>query len=216
MSMRELLRELPVLDGPLPTFDTSQAATEPMPLFGGWLRDAVAAGVAEPHAMNLATVDADGMPDTRVLILKDADDDGFQFAGEVDSAKGRQLATRPVAALGFHWREQARQVRVRGEVTMADAQLCARDFLARPVGSRAASLIGRQSTVLDDPADLDRQLRAAHQQLADDPQTVAAGHTVYLLRPAEVEFWQGDGQRRHIRLRYRRAAHGWARDLLWP
>ncbi|MCO1599364.1 pyridoxal 5'-phosphate synthase [Micromonospora sp. RHAY321] len=216
MSIRDLLRGLPVFARPLPRFAPDDAPDRPDDLFVSWLDEAIAAGVVEPHAMTLSTVDADGRPDTRVLLLKDLDDRGWQFATDADSAKGRQVAGQPAAALGFYWREQARQVRVRGSVTPLDSQTSAGDFLDRPVGSRVASLASRQSEVLDDPADLGHALAAAEEAVRDDPQVLCASHTVYAVTPVTVEFWQGDAERRHVRLRYRRVDDAWVKEMLWP
>ena len=216
MTVRDLLRGLPVFDRPLPAFDTESAPEEPSALFLSWLDEAIEAGVSEPHAMTLATVDAEGRPDARVLILKDVDADGWQFATATTSAKGSQLAARPHAALSFLWREQGRQVRVRGAVATADPSVSAADFLAKPDGSRIAGLVGRQSAVLEDPGKLAIEIEAASQRLADDPFAVAEDHAVYVLTPAEVEFWQGDRQRQHVRLRYSRSATGWVTERLWP
>ena len=216
MTVRDFLRGLPVFDRPLPAFDTESVPGEPSALFLSWLHEAIDAGVSEPHAMTLATVDAGGRPDARVLILKDVDADGWQFATATTSAKGSQLAARPHAALSFHWREQGRQVRVRGAVATADPSVSAADFLAKPDGSRIAGLVGRQSAVLEDPGKLAIEIEAASQRLADDPFAVAEDHAVYVLTPAEVEFWQGDRQRQHVRLRYSRSATGWVTERLWP
>ncbi|MET7803682.1 pyridoxine/pyridoxamine 5'-phosphate oxidase [Micromonospora chersina] len=216
MTTRDLLRGLPVLAHDMPSFDPTDVPAEPTALFADWLAGAVAAGVDEPHAMTVATVDADGAPDVRVLILKDLDAEGWHFATTATSAKGRQIAGDPRVALGFHWREQGRQVRVRGTARPADPAVSRRDFLARPEGSRIATLAGRQSAVLADPAELDRELAEVRARLAADPGLVAEGHTVYSVTPASVEFWQADRERRHVRLRYRRDADGWSRELLWP
>jgi pyridoxamine 5'-phosphate oxidase len=216
VTVRDLLRGLPVFDRPLPAFDTEAAPEEPSALFLSWLHEAIEAGVSEPHAMTLGTVDAEGRPDARVLILKDVDADGWQFATATTSAKGSQLAARPHAALGFHWREQGRQVRVRGAVATADPSISAADFLAKPDGSRIAGLVGRQSAVLEDPDKLALEIEAASHRLADDPFAVAEDHAVYVLTPAEVEFWQGDRQRQHVRLRYSRSPNGWITERLWP
>jgi pyridoxamine 5'-phosphate oxidase len=216
MSIRDLLRNLPVFASPLPSFSTEMTPDEPNSLFEIWLDDAIAAGVSEPHAMTLSTVDADGRPDARVVILKDLDEQGWSFATSATSAKGRQLAAHPLVALSFHWRERARQVRVRGTVTALDAATAAQDFLARPEGSRVATLVGRQSSVLADPVELRLALDAARQRIADDPLTVATDHTVYRVRPTAVEFWQGEAERRHVRLRYLHRNGAWAKDLLWP
>ena len=216
MTVRDFLRGLPVFDRPLPAFDTESVPGEPSTLFLSWLHEAIDAGVSEPHAMTLATVDAGGRPDARVLILKDVDADGWQFATAASSAKGTQLAASAHAALSFYWREQGRQVRVRGAVAAAGPSVSAADFLAKPDGSRIAGLVGRQSSVLEDSRKLALEIEAATQRLADDPGAIAQDHAVYVLTPAEVEFWQADHQRQHVRLRYRRSANGWTTERLWP
>jgi pyridoxamine 5'-phosphate oxidase len=101
-------------------------------------------------------------------------------------------------------------------VAAADPSVSAADFLAKPDGSRIAGLVGRQSAVLEDPRKLALETEAASQRLAGDPFAVAEDHAVYVLTPAAVEFWQGDRQRQHIRLRYRRSANGWITERLWP
>jgi pyridoxamine 5'-phosphate oxidase len=216
VTVRDLLRALPVFDRPLPAFDTESVPGTPSALFLSWLHAAIDAGVSEPHAMTLSTVDAEGRPDARVLILKDVDAESWEFATATTSAKGTQLAAVRQAALSFHWREQARQVRVRGAVATADPRVSAADFLAKPDGSRIAGLVGRQSAVLEDPRKLALEIEAAGQRLAQDPFAVAEDHAVYVLTPAEVEFWQGDRQRKHVRLRYRRSVNDWITERLWP
>lgn len=216
MTIRDLLRTLPVFDRPLPGFDPERVPDEPVSLFVSWLGEAADAKVVEPHVMTLSTVDAQGRPDARVVILRNVSDEGWQFTASAAGVKGAQLAANPQAALSFYWREQGRQVRVRGQVSAAEPSVSAADFLAQSEGSRIADLVGRQSTVLRDSAKLARAMEAARQRLADDPQLVEPDHTVYLLTPAEVEFWQGDHQRRHIRLRYRRSGPGWVTERLWP
>jgi pyridoxamine 5'-phosphate oxidase len=205
-----------VFDRELPGFDPGRAPDRPEALFVTWLAEAVEAGVAEPHAMTLSTVDADGAPDSRVLLLKDVDADGWQLAGSAASAKGVQLAATPKAALAFYWREQARQVRVRGDVEIAPRAVAEQDFRERSPSGRAASLIGEQSAVLASPHQLDERMAAARAQVEAAPDATPDHHTVYRVRPFAVEFWQGDHDRLHVRLRYRREGDGWARELLWP
>ncbi|MEV0718872.1 pyridoxal 5'-phosphate synthase [Asanoa sp. NPDC050611] len=216
MSVRDLLRGLPVFAQPLQSFAPDDTPATPDELFLSWLAEAIDAEVVEPHVMTLSTVDADGMPDSRVLLLKDVDPRGWHFATNAGSAKGRQVTDRRVAALSFYWREVARQVRVRGTVAALEPETSAADFRARPVASRVSSLASRQSEVLADPADLERALARAEAAVAADPDTPSPDHTVYAVTPTAVEFWQGDAQRRHVRLRYRRVADTWHKELLWP
>ncbi|GIF02606.1 pyridoxine/pyridoxamine 5'-phosphate oxidase [Actinoplanes siamensis] len=157
-STRDRLRALPVFAGELPTFDPSTAPPRPDQLFLRWLTEAVDAGVREPHAMTLSTLGPDGIPSARVLILKNVDEHGWQFAVHAASPKGRDLSRHPVAALTFYWPLRGRQVRVRGHVHPAPPELSAADFLARPPASRAEASLGRQSQPLLDPAHLDEEI----------------------------------------------------------
>ena len=214
--LRGLLRGLPSLAGPLPEFDVRAVPDEPEVLFEEWLRSAVAAGVPEPHAMTLSTVGTDGTPSARVLILKDIDGRGWQFASGAGSEKGRELDARPAAALTFYWPVLGRQVRVRGVVSRLGAEESAADFRARSAGSRVVGVIGRQSEVLRDPQDLDDGIARAAARVEREPDLVPDGWMVYAVAPTSVEFWQGDRGRRHVRLRYVRSADRWRQELLWP
>lgn len=201
----------------LPQFDPETAPDAPLPLFRAWLRAAAAAGQTEPHTMMLATTDAEGHPDVRTLMLHDADEHGWHFASHATSTKGRQLAERPYAALGFYWPAQARQVRVRGPVVEAPAAAGQADLQARSTGALAAALTGQMSEVLGSRAELVQASAEAWERAQADPDIPVPSWTLYVLAPTEVEFFQGDARRRHIRLRYRRTGGGgWLRELLWP
>ncbi|MFF3020333.1 pyridoxal 5'-phosphate synthase [Streptomyces sp. NPDC057939] len=214
----ETLHSLRVWDTPLPRFDAEAAPDEPLPLFRDWFVGAARAGQSEPHTMSLATVDAEGRPDVRTLMLHEADGRGWHFASHATSAKGVQLAARPEAALGFYWPLVGRQVRVRGSVTACGPEESRADLAVRSRGALAAALTGRQSEVLESTAELARVSAEAWERAGTDPDAPAPTWTRYVLAPAEVEFFQGDAARRHTRLRYRRAADGtgWVRELLWP
>jgi pyridoxamine 5'-phosphate oxidase len=218
VSFRDLLRRLPAFDTDLlPDFEPGLAPADPVTLFTEWFAAAIAAGVPEPHAMSLATADADGRPSSRVLVCKDVEPGGrWFFASSSTSPKGRQLAARPRAALGFYWPQQGRQIRIRGEVTAASAERSAADFLARTPGSRAEALAGRQSEVLADPADQKAAIADAQERIAADADVVAPDWTLYGLLADEIEFWQFDQDRQHIRLRYRRENGDWLQERLWP
>lgn len=213
---RSYLRALPVLAGLSPEFDADAVPGDPVPLFAAWLQQAVKAGVPEPHAMTLSTVDAQGMPRARVLILKAADERGWHFAVSSVSQKGRDLAANPAAALTFYWPALVRQVRIVGAVVGDGVQASADDFRARSLGSRAMALTLRQSQPLCDDAELDAEIDKAHRKLDDDPGLVPDEWVSYAVWPSEVEFWQGSPDRRHRRLSYQRAGDGWERTLLWP
>ncbi|MEU5754436.1 pyridoxal 5'-phosphate synthase [Streptomyces sp. NPDC047853] len=218
--LHESLRSLRVWDAAvteLPPFDPHTAPGAPLPLFARWFADAVAAGQTEPHTVSLATADADGLPDARVVMLHGADADGWSFATHADSRKGRHLAARPYAALVFYWPVLGRQVRLRGPVAVAPAGEAQADLHARSTGALAAALTGRQSEDLDSADELARASRAAWDRAGREPDAPVPSWTLYRLHPDEVEFFQGDARRRHVRLAYRRTEDGsWTKGLLWP
>jgi pyridoxamine 5'-phosphate oxidase len=200
----------------LPPFDPTTAPDAPLPLFAEWFAAAVAAGQAEPHTVSLATSDESGLPDVRIVMLHGADETGWSFASHAGSRKGRHLSGRPYAALCFYWPVLGRQVRVRGPVSAAPSEEAQGDLHARSTGALAAALTGRQSEILSSVEELTRASEAAWERARSEPETPVASWTLYRLRPDEVEFFQGDAARRHVRLRYRSAEEGWTRELLWP
>ncbi|NEB75267.1 pyridoxal 5'-phosphate synthase [Streptomyces sp. SID14478] len=211
-----LLKSLRVWDTELPDFDPAATPGAPLPLFTRWFGQAVAAGQSEPHTPSLATTDADGHADVRTVMLHGADDRALHFASHAGSAKGRQLAARPYAALGFYWPVQGRQVRLRGPVRTAPAEVAHADLHARSTGALASALVGHQSELLSSYEELARASEAAWERAQHEPDAPVASWTVYELEPDEVEFFQGDARRRHVRLKYVRQDGGWAKQLLWP
>jgi pyridoxamine 5'-phosphate oxidase len=216
-NLRDRLRAIPSLVGEPLGFDPISVPAAPQALFLEWLRAAEYAGIAEPHAMTVSTVDTDGIPDARMLVLKDLTYSGaWCFAGKRDSAKGSQLAAHPVAALTFYWREQVRSVRVRGTITEGSADDSIRDFRARNTDARAVALSGRQSTPVASQDGLTREIEVGRRRLVGTPDLVPEEWTVWKLDPIEVEFWEGSSTRAHTRLRYQRATGGWRTSLLYP
>ncbi|CAK7218579.1 hypothetical protein SEUCBS140593_003594 [Sporothrix eucalyptigena] len=233
VQVRTLLRGLPSLKGPYEPVDWAAFPATPQVAFVNWLRDAIAATEAnarpyEPHAMTVSTVDAEGFPDARVLILKNVDARGWHFAAKADSPKGRQLQANPACALTFYWSPLGRQVRIRGKARLLPAEERAADFLARPIASRVSALASPQSEVMssDETAakeELVRRTREAQALFDEDPDYVSPGWYLYVLNPTEVEFWQGAEDRQHGRLRYVRIENEsgpvpptWKKESLWP
>ncbi|MFF4472862.1 pyridoxal 5'-phosphate synthase [Streptomyces sp. NPDC001599] len=218
--LHELLRSLRVWDPAvteLPSLDPADAPGDPLELFARWFAEVVAAGEREPHTVSLATADAEGLPDARIVMLHGADPDGWTFATHADSRKGRHLAARPYAALVFYWPVLGRQVRLRGPVTVAPVDEARADLHARSTGALAAALTGRQSAELGSADELARASGAAWERAEREPDAPVPSWTLYRLRPDEVEFFQGEARRRHVRLAYRRTEEeGWDRRLLWP
>jgi pyridoxamine 5'-phosphate oxidase len=219
----DLLLGRPPMDRALPSFDSDRVPTGPGQLFVEWLTEAVALDEVDPQVVTLSTVDTDGSPDARVVVLRDVDAQagGWMFVADADSPKGRQLEVRPEAAMTVYWPRQGRQIRIRGRVAQESPKVSAAEFLTRSPASRIASLVGRQSEPLGSLAAYDTAAREAGALLEDAPDAVAPSHTVYWLQAREVEFWQGAADRRHVRLLYVRngpaaATAGWTRTLLWP
>ncbi|WP_338897636.1 pyridoxal 5'-phosphate synthase [Streptomyces sp. TG1A-60] len=213
------LRTLRVWDpqvSALPLFDPGAAPADPSALFTEWFGQVVAAGEVEPHTMSLATADTEGRPDVRTVMMHDVDARGWHFASHAGSRKGRHLAARPYAALGFYWPLLGRQVRVRGRVTVEPAEVAHADLHARSTGALAAALVGRQSEVLSSYEELERTSEAAWARAEREPDVAVPSWTAYVVEPDEVEFFQGDARRRHVRLTYRRQGERWVTELLWP
>ncbi|MER6564863.1 pyridoxal 5'-phosphate synthase [Streptomyces sp. NPDC001093] len=197
-------------------FAPDTAPPTPLPLFTSWLAEAVAAGQPEPHTMSLATVDEEGRPDVRIVMLHGADPDGWSFGTHSTSRKGRALSAHPYAALAFYWPVLGRQLRVRGPVTSAPSHESQADLHARSTGALAAALTGRQSEELSSLDELRRASQAAWERARENPAEPSPTWTLYRLRPETVEFFQGDADRRHVRLEYRSTEFGWSKALLWP
>jgi pyridoxamine 5'-phosphate oxidase len=190
---------------------------DPVAQIGAWLEAAVTAGLASPNAMLLATVDGDGQPQSRYVLLRGLDARGLVFFTNYRSAKGRELDARPRAALTFGWLEHHRQVRVTGTVArLAEAESDAY-FAARPRPTQIGAWASEQSDVIADRAVLLRSVAAAERRFAGAPVPRPPHWGGYRVRPEVVEFWQGQVDRLHDRLRYRRTPDGgWVIERLSP
>jgi len=198
------------------TLDETAAAREPFAQFGRWFEEAVRAQVAEPHAMTLATADADGTPAARIVLLRGWDERGFVFFTNYGSRKGRDLAAHPRAALVFYWAPLDRQVRIDGVVERLPVAESDAYFARRPRGHRVSAWASPQSEPIADRATLERAVAEAEARFAaiDVPRPAFWGG--YRVAPAHVEFWQGRPNRLHDRLAYARVADGWTRVRLAP
>jgi pyridoxamine 5'-phosphate oxidase len=196
--------------------DIDDLAADPMAQWQRWHDEAFAAGVAEPNAMVLSTVDGDGQPDSRVLLVRGADQRGFTVFTNYRSTKSGQLEQHPVGAGLFAWLDLHRQVRVRGRVIrISDADSDAY-FASRPRGSQIGAWASPQSSVIDGREILEQRVADAERRFhgIDVPRPVHWGG--WCLEPTEFEFWQGRPNRLHDRLRYRYGAGSWIIERLAP
>jgi pyridoxamine 5'-phosphate oxidase len=194
----------------------SDAGEDPIALFRTWFAQALASELAEPNAMSLATVSADGRPSVRVVLLKRFDEEGFIFFTNYESRKGRELATNPFAALVFWWHEFERQVRIEGRVEKVKPAESDEYFAIRPLGSRLGAWASSQSEALPDREALDRRYAELAARYADGNVPRPPHWGGYRLVPDAIEFWQGRANRLHDRIRFRRRGDGWVRERLAP
>jgi pyridoxamine 5'-phosphate oxidase len=187
--------------------------------FDRWFADVVAAELPEPNAVVVATADADGAPDARVVLMKGYDSSGFVFGTSYASAKGAQLAANPRAALVFPWHALQRQVRVAGRVERIGDTASDALWDPRPRGAQLAAVASVQSTVVDSRQELADRVRRLGEQTPDGPVPRPAVWGGYRVTPERVEFWQGGADRLHDRLRFTRddlEGGGWIVQRLAP
>lgn len=192
------------------------APADPLALFRRWMRRALGAGMLEPTAMSLATVDAKGRPAVRFVLLKGADARGFTFFTNLGSRKGRELDATGRAALALWWPPLERQVRIEGRVrrvaeTEADAY-----FAQRPRGAQLGAWASRQSAVIPGRAALQQRLAAVTRRFEGRGVPRPPSWGGYRVTPERIEFWQGRRDRLHDRLLYRRVRGRWVRERLSP
>jgi pyridoxamine 5'-phosphate oxidase len=198
------------------SLNESDVAADPFDQFNAWFEQALAAEVNEPNAMNVATVDADGRPTSRIVLIKQFDRRGFTWYTNYDSQKGRQLAANPHAALLFFWSELERQIRIEGVVERTSAEESDKYFHSRPLKSRLAAIASAQSAPIANRAALEQNYDAVAAQYGDAPPR-PENWGGFRLVPQRIEFWQGRRSRFHDRIVYTLQADGsWTRQRLQP
>jgi pyridoxamine 5'-phosphate oxidase len=193
-------------------------ADEPFRLFEHWLKEAAASEPRDPTAMTLATVDAEGMPNARMVLLKGTDDRGFVFYSNMESQKGRELERDPRAALVFYWKSLNRQIRIRGPVEKVTEKEADAYFASRPRQAQIGAWASQQSRPLESRLAFEKAvaLYAAKYALGDVPRP--AYWFGYRILPMVIEFWQDRPFRLHDRIEFRRAdtSGPWNKTRLYP
>ncbi|MEN5200127.1 pyridoxamine 5'-phosphate oxidase [Pseudomonas wadenswilerensis] len=196
----------------------AQAPEQPFGLFRQWFNDALKTEQppVEANAMTLATVDADGRPHCRIVLLKGLDEQGFTFFTNYESAKGQQLLANPYAAMTFFWPALERQVRIEGKVVKVTSQESDEYYQVRPLGSRLGAWASPQSQVIADRAELEGLVKSTQQRFSESQPHCPEHWGGYRLLPERIEFWQGRASRLHDRLNYRLQQGNWLRERLAP
>jgi pyridoxamine 5'-phosphate oxidase len=199
-----------------PPLRASDLAADPFAQFAAWF-DLATKEVPLAEAMTLATVDAEGAPDARMILLKGHGPDGFRFFTNLESAKAANISAERRGALVLYWREHDRQVRTRGPIERLSPAESDAYFAGRSRESRLGAWASPQSRPLAHRAELDRLLEETRTRFADTEDVPRPDHWGgYILRPETIEFWQGQQSRLHDRFLYTRDGDGWAVRRLAP
>lgn len=204
-------------DYQLASLDEETTAALPMDQFEHWWEEAVASGIDEVNAFVLSTVQANGVPNSRVVLLKGYTPEGFIFFTNYESAKGADLAIHPLAAINFFWAPLERQVRITGSVekiSQADSEAY---FKSRPIGSQIGAWSSPQSRIIPDRAFLEEIVAENTEKFKEGNIPLPPQWGGYIVKPTEMEFWQGRSSRLHDRIQYTLHADGhWVRVRLAP
>ena len=204
-------------DYQLASLDETNTALHPMDQFTHWWEEAIASNIDEVNAFVLSTVDAHSAPSSRVLLLKGYTPEGFIFFTNYDSAKGKQIATHPLVAMNFFWKELERQVRISGTIKKISADESAEYFHSRPIGSQIGAWSSPQSQVIPDRDYLEKIVADNIEKYKDGNVPLPPHWGGYIVLPTQIEFWQGRSSRLHDRIQYHLSSDGqWGRARLAP
>ena len=189
---------------------------EPFRLFAEWLADAETSEPNDPNAVALATVDAEGMPNVRMVLLKGFDEHGFVFYTNFDSAKGQEILGQRKAAMCFHWKSLRRQVRLRGPVEIVSDEEADAYFASRPRGSRIGAWASKQSRELESRFALEKAVAEYTARYAIGEIPRPSYWSGFRIVPGTIEFWHDRPFRLHDRIVFTREGDGWSKKRLYP
>ena len=196
--------------------DLSQLGDDPIALFQTWFQEAVNAGLKEPSAMSLATADADGGPDARMVLLKGVDERGFVFYTNLGSPKAHALFHEPRAALCFYWDKIDKQIRVRGQAERVNDAEADAYFATRPRLSQVGAWASKQSTPMHGYLELEAEVAKTIVRFGVGPVPRPPFWSGFRVVPEQIEFWKQKPFRRHERILYTQAAGAWQKQWLYP
>lgn len=196
----------------------ADVANDPIDQFRKWWQEAIKSEVYEVNALTLATANKQGIPNARIVLLKDITNEGFVFFTNYNSAKGQELLENPNACMVFFWKELERQVRITGTVSKISQQESEEYFYSRPISSQIGAIVSPQSSVIPSRAFLDAKTIEITALADAGEKIVKPVHWGgYLLRPTTIEFWQGRPSRLHDRIQYIATRNGsWNIQRLAP
>jgi pyridoxamine 5'-phosphate oxidase len=196
--------------------DTVSLAENPIALFQAWFREAIDSGMQEASAMTVATVDPDGSPDARMMLLKGVDERGFIFYTNLGSAKAKALTHNPRVALCFYWAEISKQVRVRGQASIVSNKEADAYFSTRPRLSQISAWASKQSRPMRGYFELETEVAKSALRFGLGEIPRPPFWSGFRVVPDRIEFWLQKPFRRHQRILYERTAHGWRKLWLYP
>tara|TARA_B100001121_G_scaffold243978_1_gene218631 strand:+ start:274 stop:879 length:606 start_codon:yes stop_codon:yes gene_type:complete len=192
------------------------SSKKPIDLFKEWFEEAKKSEINDPNAMNLATVSSDGKPNSRIVLLKSYDDNGFVFYTNSKSKKGKAIQHNSSVALNFHWKSLQKQIRIEGNVSKISSSKADEYYNSRPIGSRIGAWASLQSEQLDERSTLIERVDEFKKKFLNNEIPRPPHWDGYLVSPFLIEFWQDMPFRLHDRLEFRREKELWVNRKLYP
>ena len=189
---------------------------KPIELFEEWFDEAKKSEFNDPNAMNLATISSDGKPNSRIVLLKSYDDNGFVFYTNSKSKKGKAIKNNSSVALNFHWKTLQRQIRIEGDVSQISKSEADEYYNSRPLGSKIGAWASLQSEELDDRSTLAKRVKEFEKKFSNNDVPRPSYWNGYLVKPNLIEFWQEMSFRLHDRLEFKKENENWVSRKLYP